>query len=72
MLTYPSIDSIGTSRIERGVSCFTFVKYDGSNLRFEWNKKNGFHKFGTRRELFDHSHPIFGKLLPKKYVQLFN
>ena len=27
--------------------CITFEKYDGSNIRAEWTKKKGFHKFGT-------------------------
>lgn len=40
--------------------CYAFYKYDGSNLRFEWHKKRGWSKFGTRHELFDESNPVFG------------
>lgn len=40
--------------------CYAFYKYDGSNLRFEWSKKKGFYKFGTRHQLFDRSHEVFG------------
>jgi hypothetical protein len=40
--------------------CHVFVKYDGSNLRAEWSKKNGWHKFGTRKRLIEENDPIFG------------
>lgn len=40
--------------------CIAFVKYDGSNLRFEWSKKRGWYKFGTRKQMFDETHPYFG------------
>lgn len=43
--------------------CYAFYKHDGSNLRFEWNKKRGWNKFGTRRQLFDKSHPVFGSAI---------
>lgn len=39
--------------------CYAFYKYDGSNLRFEWHKKRGWNKFGTRHQLFDETHEIF-------------
>lgn len=44
-------------------SCVAFYKYDGSNLRFEWNKKKGWYKFGTRRRLFDHTDPEYGSAI---------
>lgn len=40
--------------------CIAFCKYDGSNLRFEWSKKRGWYKYGTRRRLFDERDPEFG------------
>ena len=43
-----------------GEKCFAFYKYDGSNLRFEWTKKKGWVKYGTRRRLFDASDEVFG------------
>lgn len=58
MKTYPSIPHSGS--IKQNELCHVFVKYDGSNLRFEWSKKRGWYKFGTRKLLFDASHPIFG------------
>ena len=36
-----------------GEQMFAFRKYDGSNIRFEWTKKRGWYKFGTRNVLLD-------------------
>lgn len=61
MKTYPSIPkgrSVGFPD-----KPYIFDKLDGSNLRFEWSAKRGFYKFGTRGQLFDLSHPIFGKAI---------
>jgi hypothetical protein len=57
MKTYPSIK--GPSKAPHQ-PCIAFYKYDGSNLRFEWNRKIGWVKFGTRKRLFDESDPDFG------------
>lgn len=43
--------------------CSIFIKYDGSNLRFEWSKKRGWYKFGTRNQLIDKTEPIFGSAI---------
>lgn len=43
--------------------CFAFYKHDGSNLRFEWHKKRKWNKQGTRHQLFDASHNVFGKAI---------
>jgi hypothetical protein len=40
--------------------CYAFNKLDGSNIRAEWNKKRGWHKFGSRHVLLDESHPVLG------------
>ncbi|MCA9655803.1 MAG: hypothetical protein KC501_38210, partial [Myxococcales bacterium] len=37
-----------------------FDKLDGSNLRFEWSRKGGWERFGTRHRVIDESHPVFG------------
>jgi hypothetical protein len=58
MLTYPSI--LGINKFPLNHNCYAFYKYDGSNLRFEWNNKRGWHKFGSRTQLIDINHPIFG------------
>jgi hypothetical protein len=60
MKTYPSIQkSVGGDGL-----LHTFDKIDGSNLRFEWTRKRGWFKFGTRNRLFDESDPIFGEAIP--------
>lgn len=63
MKDYPSIENSAHAPREQGIA---FYKYDGSNLRFEWTKKRGFHKFGTRNRLFDETDPMFGEA-----IQLF-
>ena len=62
MKEYPSIQN--SSKAPRQ-HCFAFVKYDGSNLRYEWSKKQGWHKFGTRHLLFDETSEHFGAAIPK-------
>jgi hypothetical protein len=43
--------------------CVAFDKLDGSNLRFEWHRKRGWSKFGTRHRLFDSTDPDFGSAI---------
>lgn len=59
MKTYPSIDG---QVVDRPI--YAFDKLDGSNIRAEWNRKNGFYKFGTRKRLLDPNEPIFGRAIP--------
>jgi hypothetical protein len=61
MKQYPSIPSINKSPKNY---CIAFYKYDGSNLRWEYNKKQGWYKFGTRHRLFDHTDEIFSEAIP--------
>lgn len=60
MKQYPSINH--SSKAPRQ-ECYAFVKYDGSNLRFEWSKKQGWYKFGTRHLMFDETSPLFGSAI---------
>jgi hypothetical protein len=62
MKQYPHIE--GAAKAPLGRPCIAFYKYDGSNLRWEWSPKQGWHKFGTRHELFDASHPLFSQAIP--------
>lgn len=62
MKSYPSIEN--SSKAPRK-ACYAFVKYDGSNLRFEWSKKQGWHKFGTRNLMFDQTSELFGSAIPE-------
>jgi hypothetical protein len=65
MLQYPSI--VGWKKAPRGEHCIAFNKYDGSNLRWEWNPKKGWCKYGTRRCMFDENTPLYNQA-----IELFN
>lgn len=58
MKSYPTIP--GSSQAPHK-PCIAFVKYDGSNLRWEWSRKKGWWKFGTRKRLFDATDRTFGE-----------
>jgi hypothetical protein len=60
---YPSIPR-GIGQDFREFDAHVFDKLDGSNLRFEWSRKRGWHRQGTRHRLFDLSDPQFGPALP--------
>lgn len=62
MQQFPSID--GSAKAPLGKPCIAFYKYDGSNLRWEWSPKQGWHKYGTKHQLFDASEPMYGKAIP--------
>ena len=57
MKHYPSIDKI----IRYDVHVFVQPKYDGNNIRAEWNSKRGFYKFGSRTQLIDENSNPLGK-----------
>lgn len=64
MKAYPAIaQSIGTAFREMP-NAYVFDKLDGSNLRFEWSRQQGFHKFGTRTRRFDETDWQFGRAIP--------
>lgn len=69
MKSYPSIAYAN----ESPYYIIAFDKLDGSNIRAEWSLKKGWYKFGTRNQLIDLSHPIFGqapRLITEKYGDL--
>lgn len=43
-----------------GEDCVCFDKIDGSNMRFEWGRKRGFYKYGTRSIMIDRSSEHLG------------
>lgn len=45
--------------------CVAFYKLDGSNMRFEWHRKRGWNKFGTRYTVFDESSEQWGHVIPQ-------
>lgn len=57
MKSYNEIDYYGN---HMGLPIIAFDKLDGSNLRFEWSRKRGFYKFGTRNMIIDQKHEQFG------------
>lgn len=59
MKGYPSI----TSSVMHSLNVYAFDKLDGSQIRTEWTRKNGFCKFGSKSVLIDDSSP-FGKSIP--------
>lgn len=61
MKTYPKIEY---SKGYIGDTVWAFDKLDGSNIRYEWNKKRGWYKFGTRTQIISESDPNFGDAIP--------
>lgn len=68
MKSYPSISRLN-KRFKKA-KFHTFDKLDGSNMRFEWSKKKGWYKYGTRNRLFDESDPVFGMAIPLFHATL--
>ena len=62
MKSYPTI----SKDIQRE-HVYAFDKLDGSNIRVEWTKKKGFHKFGTRTRLLGPNEGGLGAVLSKAY-----
>lgn len=63
MKSYPSIPGLKNLHLHYGEYVYGFEKIDGSNLRMEWNKKQGWYKFGTRRRLFDATDKEYGRAI---------
>ena len=61
MKTYPKIPHF--KHIPFGQKCYAFDKLDGSSMRFEWGKKRGFYKYGTRNVMIDKNTPIYGECI---------
>lgn len=57
MKSYQTINYYGDNW---GVPIIAFDKLDGSSMRYEYSKKRGFYKFGTRGMMIDETHDIFG------------
>jgi hypothetical protein len=61
--TYPSIPR-STGQDFQEFDAYVFDKLDGSNLRWEWARKSGWYKHGTRSRLFDETDEVFGPAIP--------
>ena len=55
MKEYPTIS---TKIVDQPI--YAFDKLDGSNIRAEWTKKQGFYKFGKRHGLVDETNLLLG------------
>ncbi len=69
MKKYPTIDYYGENW---NLPIIGFDKLDGSSLRFEWNKKRGFYKSGSRNVMIDENSEQFGlgvKIFKEKYSE---
>lgn len=64
MKEYPSIPRSTGAAFRELPNAHVFDKLDGSNLRFAWSRKRGWHKFGTRTRLFDQGDWQFGRAIP--------
>jgi len=58
MKDYGSIPKVLAEFVGR--ECIGFKKYDGSQIRSEWSRKKGWHKWATRGHLFDKTDVTFG------------
>lgn len=70
MKAYPTILHWTNSPL--GLPCIAFDKLDGSNIRFEYSRKRGWYKSGTRKMMIDVQHEDFGnavKLFEIKYQE---
>ena len=61
MKEYPHI--LGPNKAPH-LPMIAFYKYDGSQIRFSWNRKTGWCKAGTRHCLFDRTDPEYGCAIP--------
>lgn len=64
MKDYPSIPGSNGTSFREIPDAYVFDKLDGSNLRFEWSRKRGWHKYGTRTRLLDEKDWQFGRAIP--------
>lgn len=70
MKSYPSIPH--WNKGIKGEPVYVFDKLDGSNIRAEWSKKQGWYKFGTRTQLIDITSQPFGEailIFREKYAE---
>lgn len=67
MKSYPTI----SKNIRNDIYIYAFDKLDGNNIRAEWNKKKGFYKFGSRKQLIDETSDLGGSinLIKEKYEE---
>ena len=58
MKHYPSFDGKVID-----IPIVAFDKLDGQNIRCQWDRKHGLHKFGSRKVLLGEDHPTMGRAI---------
>jgi len=72
MKEYPHIQASTGQKFQEFSNAYVFDKLDGSLIRAEWNKKNGWKKFGSKTRLLDKNDLVLGcaiDLFMKKYSE---
>lgn len=72
MKPYPSIPRATGQSFQEIPNAYVFDKLDGRNVRVEWTKKAGWHKWGSRHRLFDQTDAEFAPAMPlfeKTYLE---
>lgn len=64
MKPYPSIPRATGQGFQEIPGAYIFDKLDGRNVRVEWTKKAGWHKWGSRHRLFDATDAEFAPAMP--------
>lgn len=62
MKQYPKIEYFNQGYF--GDTVWGFDKLDGSNVRYEWGKKRGWYKFGTKGQMISEKDENFGDAIP--------
>lgn len=63
MKEYPSISASRGTKFVEIPNAYLFDKLDGRQVRAEWSKKRGWHKWGTRHHLVDESDLCYGRAI---------
>ena len=63
MKDYPHILNCAGQSFRAVSGAHVFDKLDGNNIRAEWSRKQGWHKFGTRTGRIDHTDKVLGGVL---------
>lgn len=65
--------SLAPGSQSREFKAHVFRKIDGQNTRFEYSKKRGWYKFGSRHQMVDEKHEQFGnavRIFQAKYAEV--
>jgi len=69
LFEYPSIPGASGQSFQE-FDAYVFAKPDGRNTRWEWSRKRGWHKFGTRTRRFDETDPEYAPAITLFHASL--